>query len=298
MLKSLKINNFQTHRKLALRFSPGVTSIIGATDSGKSAVVRALRWVALNTPGGTSFIRHGASEASVTVCTQEGKEVTRARGKSKNSYEVDGDVLKAFRSSPPETVLEALNLGDLNFQEQHEAPFWFSLSAGEVSRRMNAIVDLSLIDRSLAYARTHLQRTRSELAVTERRKEAAEGEVARLAKVDEVAAKWASAERIWEAMQEQEEQIAEAESALRRALALAPKVARLKREVHWLENATKLAAVIVEKEARLHPLEALVERAEDCTAKISARKKRIAGIEERLHSFKGERCPLCGQTIE
>lgn len=148
MFESLTIQNFQSHVKAKIRFDEAITTIIGSSDKGKSAILRALRWVCLNQPAGDSFRKHGTSLTKVTLRV-DGHKIVRLRGARKNQYIVDGKVLEAFRATPPDEVLEILKVSSHNFQRQHEAPFWFSLTPGEVSRQLNSIVDLSIIDTTI-----------------------------------------------------------------------------------------------------------------------------------------------------
>lgn len=54
----LRIQNFQAHKDTTIEFDR-ITTIVGPSDIGKSAVLRALKWVAKNEPNGTSFVRDG-----------------------------------------------------------------------------------------------------------------------------------------------------------------------------------------------------------------------------------------------
>lgn len=149
MLKRLKIQNFQAHKELTLDFDEGVTTIVGPSDVGKSAIIRALIWVATNRPAGTEFIRDGAKMATVTLEVDD-HVIIRERSKSINRYTLDGTEFTAFGTEPPKEVTDVLNLSGVNFQHQHDSPFWFSLPAGEVSRQLNEIVNLSVIDQTLS----------------------------------------------------------------------------------------------------------------------------------------------------
>ena len=173
MLEKIQIRNFQAHSKLQVEFDSQCTTIIGPSDVGKSAIIRALRWVCTNKPDGQAFIKQGASGCSVQLFIDE-RKIVRSRGKGTNSYKLDGHELKAFGTNVPDTISQIVNLSPVNFQQQHDAPFWFSLSAGQVSRELNAIVDLGMIDDALAAAAKGLSSARSEAAVTEDRLEAAE----------------------------------------------------------------------------------------------------------------------------
>lgn len=158
-LTSLELKNFQVHKDTKIEFSEGITTIKGTTDSGKSAIVRALNWICLNNIAGEEFIQEGQKRTTATlevsVPGQYTHQLVRTRGKggAPNTYELEGKEFKAFGSSVPADIATLLNLNEVNFQNQHDAPFWFADTAGEVSRKLNAVVDLSLIDTALANVR-------------------------------------------------------------------------------------------------------------------------------------------------
>lgn len=155
MIERLLIKNFQAHEKLDLVFDPAVTVIVGRTDSGKSSIIRALRWALLNQPRGSSFTKHGESFVGVKVKI-DGATVSRSKDGNDNHYSLGDSKFTAFGSNVPETITEFLKVDDLNFQQQHDAPFWLSLSSGEVSRRLNEIVDLTVIDKATSEIKSQL----------------------------------------------------------------------------------------------------------------------------------------------
>jgi exonuclease SbcC len=147
MLERLRIKNFQAHSKLDVDFDPRVTCIVGSSDTGKSSIIRALLWLVTNKPSGKDFIRNGESSCSVRLeC--DGNKITRTRG-SDNTYKLNKDEFHSFGNNVPEAIQHEIKLGDINFQGQHDSPFWLNDSAGQVSRNLNQIVDLGIIDESL-----------------------------------------------------------------------------------------------------------------------------------------------------
>lgn len=150
MFEQLAIKNFQPHRKRLVVFDP-VTTIVGPNDVGKSAFLRVLRWICLNQPQGSRFITWGRNETRNTLFV-DGQAVTRLRTrKGRNQYRLGSRKSKAFKTQPPEHIASLLNLdASLNFQGQHEGPYWFALTPGQVGKALNAVVDLSLMDESLA----------------------------------------------------------------------------------------------------------------------------------------------------
>lgn len=170
MIQKLKIRNFQAHRNLEIEFGPHVTSIVGSSDKGKSSIIRALKWVNDNRPRGDSFIRHGKKQATVIITTDSGAvKRKKSKSKTKNLYQLDDQEFKAFGNDVPEAISTALNLSDINFQGQHDSPFWFNDSAGGVSRQLNKIVDLTVIDSTLSNLAGELRKARSEESVIQDR---------------------------------------------------------------------------------------------------------------------------------
>lgn len=146
MIEQIRIKNFQAHEDLTIEMDRVVT-LTGPSDVGKSSAIRALRWAALNVPV-SSLIRDGAKQASVELIV-DGRKIVRSRG-SENVYQLDDQEYKAFRTDVPDAISKLLNLTEVNFQGQHDPIYWFSSTAGDVSRQLNAVVDLSIIDATLA----------------------------------------------------------------------------------------------------------------------------------------------------
>lgn len=132
--------------------------IVGQSDAGKSAVLRALRGVCLGQPDGEELVRHDAGGYAVKLVVA-GREIVRVRRKGKNVYVLDGETLTRDRGAwPPPQVLAAANLIDTNFQSQLDAPLWFLDSAGQVAKHLNAAVDLRAIDAAVNTAATDAKR--------------------------------------------------------------------------------------------------------------------------------------------
>jgi len=160
MIDKLEIKNYGSNKKIDIEFSPTVTTIVGKSYEGKSWILRALRWVVRNKPSGQSFINWDAEKASVRLTTNNSR-ITRTKGKSVNSYKlIKKDWKKskeyaAFGNDVPPEIVETINLSDINFQGintlgQHEPPFLLCETAGEVSRQLNSIINLDIIDKTLA----------------------------------------------------------------------------------------------------------------------------------------------------
>ena len=165
MLKRILIKDFQKHESLDIRLEP-VTVFVGSSDAGKSAILRAIEWVATNKPKGDAFIRSGADKSEVKVKV-DSHTVTRSKGK-KNTYALDKKEFASFGQSVPEEIADFLNVdSELNFQGQHTSPFWFAETSGEVAKKLNAIANLEVIDKASAAVSSRLRKKSAEVSVLE-----------------------------------------------------------------------------------------------------------------------------------
>lgn len=140
-VKSIYIEDFQSHAKTKIELpGPGrLCVIVGPTDSGKTAIVRALRLLLYNQPQGSDYIRVGRDKATVAIEMEDGTKVARERSRgSINRYRVakpgeTGVVLEGFGASVPVEVQEitgvrVVSIGEtldlaLNLSEQLDGPF-------------------------------------------------------------------------------------------------------------------------------------------------------------------------------
>lgn len=144
MIEALSIRNFQKHKHLKVRLAD-VTTFCGPSDTGKSSVIRALGWLAFNRPRGDFFIRKGVCSVAAKV---DGCTIARRRSKTINEYRLEKEIFKAIGSDVPEQICDLLSLdGEINYQGQHDVPFWIGLSSAEVARRLNRIADLEIVDK-------------------------------------------------------------------------------------------------------------------------------------------------------
>lgn len=160
MIKSLRLQKFQSHDDTFLEFDAGVNALVGLSDSGKTAVLRALRWLCFNQPDGDEFISHWADSVEVEGTLDNGTIITRGRGKTGNWYrmQIPGQKpqeFKAFgRGQVPQEIQDVLNLNpEINLSRQMDGPFLLSMSPGEVAQTLNRVVNLDIIDTAISNVR-------------------------------------------------------------------------------------------------------------------------------------------------
>lgn len=193
MFKSLTITNFQKHSKLNLKFDPKITTILGPSDVGKSAIIRALRWVCTNKPDGDGHIKEGKEFARVTLKYDDGI-VVRSRGK-KNKFKLNGQELSSFGRGVPDLVQRSLKVDQMNFQNQHDLPFWFCETGRSISERLNAIVDLSIVDEATTYSQKQVRSAKTETGVLKKLLDEGKAELETLSHVPKMMKAWEKLEK-------------------------------------------------------------------------------------------------------
>lgn len=148
MINQIQIKNFQSHKDTILTFSPGVNVITGSSDHGKSAIIKALRWLIWNKPSGDDFRSHWGGDTEVTAKLEDGVVVSRIKKGSENLYKVDNLSFTAFGASVPEEVEKILNLTDINLQQQLNLPFLLTETPGNVAKHFNRVAKIDKINKT------------------------------------------------------------------------------------------------------------------------------------------------------
>lgn len=157
MIKSIKIQGFQSHLNTTIEFAPHLTVITGATDSGKTAIIRAVRWLAFGEPGGESFVNDTVGQALVEVTMENGVIVSKSRKNNKTVHSIimGNDTQSWESAAAPEEVTKQIGIikqtfGDieaaLNFAYQLEAPFLISLPASAGAKVLGKIAGTEVVD--------------------------------------------------------------------------------------------------------------------------------------------------------
>lgn len=174
----LVIENFQSHTYTEVDFTEGFNVFVGPSDSGKSAILRALRWLLYNQPKGTDYIRAGKNRCRVSLTLSDGTVITRIRSASVNRYILQDpqgseQVFEGFGSQVPEEVSRAHGMhmlklsADWNlpaqFGSQLEGPFLLSETGSVKAKSIGRISGAHLIDMALQETGKDLRRTAVDL---------------------------------------------------------------------------------------------------------------------------------------
>lgn len=153
-IEKISIHNFQSHKKTDIQFHKGVNVIVGESDVGKSAILRAINWVLTNRPTGNSFVSNWSDDGCQVHIEFDDGYIKRIKNKSMNGYIVSGldwgeECYRNFGHGVPDEIAEFLNMNEINFQSQFDPPFMLSWTPGERGLFLNEVVDLSITDETI-----------------------------------------------------------------------------------------------------------------------------------------------------
>ena len=114
MIKSVSIQNFEAHEDTTIHFMDGMNSIVGLSNSGKSAIIRALM-VVVDNEWSKEMVRTGYEFCRVKVETERGW-VEAERGEKVNRWRCkEGDneiqLFQKVGTSVPELATKILGMG-------------------------------------------------------------------------------------------------------------------------------------------------------------------------------------------
>jgi len=169
----LILENFQSHKYTELELSDGLNVIIGASDHGKSAIIRAIKWVLYNEPRGTEFIRSGTNYARVTILFDNGNSVIRERTQTKNRYIIVDDkgnesIFEGFGNQVPDEVINIhgickINLDEnvssnINISQQLEGAFLVLDTGATKAKVIGKVAYLDIIDNAITDCKIDIKR--------------------------------------------------------------------------------------------------------------------------------------------
>lgn len=160
-LTHLKLNNFQKHENLELDFSPNVNVIYGKSDSGKSTIIRAIRWLLVPSELRGDVVRkEGSKKTSVIGTFDNGAIIERIKTASTNSYKLTiNSETKEYNSTGnnlPIEISEIIKVSPieidqdaiiLNIANQLSMPFLLEKSGSFRHKLFNKITGNELIDK-------------------------------------------------------------------------------------------------------------------------------------------------------
>lgn len=311
MIRRFTVTNFQSLRDVDLPLGP-LTVIVGPSNSGKSALIRAMRALASNVRG-SDVVTRGAKTMRITAQT-DGHEVTLTRTGTTGAYQIrelsaDGepDSYTKLAGGVPAAVTRALRIdpvpaggASLSVAGQLDPPYLLGDSGATVARVLGELTNVDVILAAVREA----NRRRGEDAGRLRTRQADLADLRERARgYAELPARLAACAR--------------AEAAAEAAAGLDDRAARLRRAATTLQVAqdvlNRVSVPAVPTDAALtqalHRLTAFrrivtgwINAANAGTAAHTAAAswaEREAALHEELHAalVAAGQCPTCGQPV-
>ena len=186
-IKKVELHNFQSHEFTEMEFDRGLNVILGNSDVGKTAILRAIKWALYNEPKGDYFIRQGEKDVSCKVTFSNGVVVERLKTPSKNSYflvDASGNEMRfeGFGIDVPKEITDVTNMYKvsldnsnnktiLNIAEQLDGPFLLNEQASLRASAIGRLIGVNYVDDALRTVVRDNKRTNQEIVELIKNKE-------------------------------------------------------------------------------------------------------------------------------
>ncbi|RJQ24595.1 hypothetical protein C4577_07435 [Candidatus Parcubacteria bacterium] len=293
MLTKIKAKNFQSLEEIEVDLNHPVTVFCGKTGSGKSSLLRALRWIVLNLqPQKVNFVKRGKKTFAVEL-EVDGNLINRT--KPDNVYRLNGSEYKAFGTKIPEDIDKILNVDKLNFSHQLDGPFWFDLSPGQVSKELNSIINLEVIDSSLSKAKSSITSSKKESEVCQNRLKEAKAKKKSLLWVKELNIDLKKLEEMKSEIMELSVQASRISELIKAGANAAIKVQTLSQA--FLDCEEALSKYPLDLINKVKKLQSLLQESEAAKKRLDEAEKSEKEAQSKLDEIKGVSCPTCGKEM-
>ena len=166
----IEISGFQSHKHTVIEPSDSLTAIVGHTDSGKSAFIRAIRWCLYNKAPHSPLINKDMEQATVTITFSDGTVITRGKNKKDNFYSVtnakgETKSFTAVGNSPLKEVMDASGMHEvdifntdmsLNMTDQFDSLFFLSENPTDKGTLISQMANTEVVDSAIAICSTKI----------------------------------------------------------------------------------------------------------------------------------------------
>lgn len=127
IITELELEGFQSHVHTRLKLQPGLNVIVGRSESGKSALIRAVRWLFHDKPKGASWVNIGCKRQQVRAHFADGSVLARSRTRTST-----GKYVLTYPNGETITLIGVKNFPPPEIQSVHRSPL-LSLAGEEAS---------------------------------------------------------------------------------------------------------------------------------------------------------------------
>lgn len=166
LIKTLDLRNFQAHKILSLKFSRFLTVIKGTSGVGKSAILRSLFQLIDESIPWSVCQTWDTDDTHVRITGQvQGKQhvIERIRSSKLNRVIIDGTEYDYIGKDTPEILSGLLNIKEQNIQKQKNQWFLIDMKPSQLSRELNSVSGLNIIDASIHEIQSRVRNAQTEL---------------------------------------------------------------------------------------------------------------------------------------
>lgn len=143
-LERITLKDFQSLANVDVELGQ-FTAIIGPSNTGKSALVRAIRAMAYNAPA-PGLVREGKSKFIAKAKFSNAAILTLTKGKSVSEFDIDGRTwAKSGSTSVPAEVAQLWQIADFAITSQHDAPFLLAEPASAVAKTLGELTNAAML---------------------------------------------------------------------------------------------------------------------------------------------------------
>lgn len=200
MFKKLKIKNFQSHENSELEFSSGINIIVpedgnNPNDVGKTSIFRALQLLCTNRPAGGNYFPKNKEKGKTEILVEldNDKEISLIKNiKDKEAksaiYKIGNKKFEKFGASVPDQIVSALNISEINFQNQLDPPYLITSTSGEIAKTINKITKIEQSDEWISSLTTEINTTNRDIIKLKQEIKAKKNELKKYSNIDETVA--------------------------------------------------------------------------------------------------------------
>lgn len=283
-LSQLVLENFQSHKRSVFDVADGLNIFTGESSNGKSAVMRAMRWLMDNHGKSQreSFIRHGADKAKVTAIFDSGVMVSRVlerKGHGLNGWEIYdpstgetetgntqlAEQIKAMFGYT-KVQYDTTDALDVNFMNQGDGWYFIGdhVKASERAKIIGAIFGTHYTDGVMKDLEKELRQNRAEVRVREKDIDTTNDKLKGFAYLSEVEASLEQASGLIDKLEESQKRLEKIE-------ALKKQQGAIEKNQNTINTLLKACGTLDGAEDALEDLKVLAERHERIQGLLSKR---------------------------
>jgi DNA repair ATPase RecN len=311
LIQSIKINNFQSLQDIDLELG-NFTVITGASSSGKSAITRAIKAVAMNALD-SDYITRGSKKASVSLKVDNATVTIERELGDSSVYKIvqtgcEESRFTRLNRQVPAQVTEALGISpgtqevsSINFAGQFDMPYLLKEGSSSVARVLGELTNVSTIFAAVKEAN---RRTKNSSAILNIRKKDQAEIVSQLTKYTSLVAKAKDINLAEQIMQECETLQVQVDTLMNLIASLEASYKVLEAfvdlpDIPNLDSVTQAQKNLNDFAALLRSYSASKEILRKSENELQAAQSDIDVYQQKLHSILVEAgtCPTCNQEI-